>query len=116
VFPASNWPLHLTLVPPFDIDLAPDAVAALFPKSAPITVTAAEEALFGARRTVPVTLIQPTKQLSELHAALVDTLEAAGARIPDQKHIRGGYRPHATSQRSARLRAGDSVAVDSLAG
>jgi 2'-5' RNA ligase len=115
VFPASDWPLHLTLVPPFDIDLAPDAVAALFPKPAPITVTAGEEALFGARRSVPVTLIQASKDLTELHTALVDALETAGARIRDQKHIRAGYRPHATSQRSARLRAGDSVAVDSLA-
>jgi 2'-5' RNA ligase len=115
VFPADDWPLHLTLVPPFDIDLAPDAVAARFPKPAPITVTAGGEALFGARRSVPVTLIQPSNELTELHAALVDALEAAGARIRDQKHIREGYRPHATSQRSARLRAGDSVAVDSLA-
>ncbi|MFF1878360.1 2'-5' RNA ligase family protein [Leifsonia sp. NPDC058230] len=90
-------------MPPFEIDLGP------------FTVSAGDEALFGPRRSVPVTLIRPSTVLSELHDALVDALEEAGARIRDQKHIRGGYRPHATVQGSARLRAGDSVVVDSLA-
>jgi 2'-5' RNA ligase len=114
VFPASDWPLHVTLVPPFETELTPDAVAALLPPARPVTVTAGDEALLGARRSVPVTLIRPVDDLLALHAALIDALEAAGVVVADQHHIRAGYLPHATVQRSGRLHPGETFTVGEL--
>ncbi|MFF1635935.1 2'-5' RNA ligase family protein [Leifsonia sp. NPDC058248] len=115
MFPASDWPLHVTLVPPFETELTPDAVVASFPPARPVTVTAGDEALLGAGHTVPVTLIRPADDLLALHAALIDALESAGVRVADQRHIRAGYRPHATAQRSARLRPGETFTIGELA-
>jgi hypothetical protein len=115
VFPASDWPLHVTLVPPFETELAPDAVVALFPPARPVAVTAGDEALLGARHTVPVTLIRPVDDLLALHAALIDALESAGVGVADQRHILAGYRPHATARRGGRLRPGATFTIGELA-
>jgi hypothetical protein len=64
---------------------------------------------------VPVTLIRPADDLLALHAALIDALESAGVRVADQRHIRAGYLPHATAQRSGRLRPGESFTIGELA-
>jgi hypothetical protein len=78
-------------------------------------VTAGDEALLGARRSVAVTLIRPVDNLLALHAALIDALESAGVVVADQHHMRAGYLPHATVQRSGRLRPGESFTIGELA-
>ncbi|MFB9748045.1 2'-5' RNA ligase family protein [Leifsonia shinshuensis] len=114
-FGAGEWPLHITIVPPFQSELDADAVAALLPRGPRIPVVAGCRASFGHRRAVPVTLIRPNPALLALHAACVDALEAAGAVVADQRHIRAGYRPHASDQRFGALAPGDHASLAELA-
>ena len=114
MFPAGDWPLHITIVPPFETELDAEAVAGLLPRAPRIPLVASGHAMFGSRRSVEVTLFEPSEALIAAHRATVDALEAAGARIPDQRHLRDGYRPHATVQRSGSLKSGDRVTVDAL--
>jgi hypothetical protein len=114
VFPAGDWPLHVTIVPPFETELGVDAVAALLPSAAPIPVVGAARERFGAHRTVPVTVLRASTPLLALHTAAVDALEAAGAHLRDPHHLRDGYRPHATDQRTGRLHPGEHALLTEL--
>ena len=105
----------MTVVPPFRSELDSEAVAAALPRGPRIPVVAGARASFGHRRTVPVTLVRPSPALLALHNACVDALEAAGAVIADQRHIRGGYRPHASDQPGGALAPGDHTALTELA-
>ena len=102
-------------MPPFETELEADAIAALLPRGPRLPVVAGARASFGHRRTVPVTLIRPSPALLALHEACVAALEAAGAVIADQRHIRMGYRPHASDQRAGALAPGDHAALAELA-
>jgi hypothetical protein len=104
----------VTVVPPFETELEADAVAALLPRVPPIPVVGAAHERFGSHRTVPVTVLRPSAALDALHRAAVDALESAGASIRDQRHIRDGYRPHATDQRTGRLHPGEHAVLSAL--
>ncbi len=113
-FPAGDWPLHVTIVPPFETELSVEEVAALVPRVAPIPVVGGGHERFGARGTVPVTVLHESAPLTELHVALVDALEAAGIALHDQRHLRDGYRAHVTDQRTGRLHPGEHALLTEL--
>ncbi|MGN6425911.1 2'-5' RNA ligase family protein [uncultured Leifsonia sp.] len=115
MFSGGDWPLHVTIVPPFETELDAPAVAALLPRSPAVRVVAGERAAFGRHRDIPVTLLHPSPALLALHRDAVRALEAAGARIHDRHHILDGYRPHATRQRRAALDPGDHDTLTELA-
>ena len=106
-FPAADWPLHVTIVPPFETELSAESVADLLPQVPPIPVAGAARERFGAHRTVPVTVLHDSAVLADLHRVTVDALESAGAAIRDQRHLRDGFRPHVTDQRTGRLHPGE---------
>jgi hypothetical protein len=114
-FGAGEWPLHVTIVPPFHAELDAQAIAALLPQGPRIPVVAGARAAFGHRHSVPVTLVRPSPALLALHRAAVDALEAAGAVIADQRHIRAGYRPHASDQGVDALLPGEHTSLTALA-
>jgi len=102
-------------VPPFETGLDAEAVAAQLPHGPRLPIVAGARASFGHRRAVPVTLIRPSPALLALHLACVDALEDAGAVIADQRHIRSGYRPHASDQRLGALAPGEHASLTELA-
>jgi 2'-5' RNA ligase len=113
-FPSGDWPLHVTLVPPFETELDAEGVAALIPRVPPIPVTGAAHERFGAHRTVPVTVLRHSPPLLALHTAVVEALEREGVTVRDQRHIRDGYRPHVTDQRTGRLHPGERTLLTEL--
>jgi len=113
-FPASDWPLHVTVVPPFEAEADAAAVSALIPRVPPIPVVAAARERFGVHGTVPVTVLRDSGALRSLHIAIVDALEASGATLRDQHHLREGYRPHVTDQRTGRLHPGEHALLAEL--
>lgn len=124
VFPASQWPLHVTLSTNFDVVAEPEAVAAIIAEIAAathsFTITGGEQALFGSHHSTPVTLVEPREPLARLHAALVAGLRAHGAVFLYPEHLGDGYRPHATMQTRNRphpavLATGRRVLLDTLA-
>ncbi len=102
-------------MPPFETVHDAGAVAARLPHGPRLPIVAGARASFGHRRTVPVTLIRPSPALLALHEMCVEALEADGAVISDPRHIRAGYRPHASDQLVGALAPGHHASLSELA-
>lgn len=134
-FPVSEWPLHITVLPPFHTDAAASDIAGviagvstrvpagvkagLSAASASgriaITAVAGADALFGRREDVPVTLVDGNPALSELHRALVDALRPF-ASSPDEPAFTGpGFRAHITIKNGTRVQEGDKLSLSQIA-
>ena len=117
-FTVADWPLHVTLVEPFlteldasDVAGAMDSVAQT---TAPVHARAGEEAMFGRRRDVPVTLVRDGGELAALRARTLDALRDAGVDL-DRIRARNDFRPHVTRKQHGHLAPGARVVLDSLA-
>lgn len=114
-FTLREWPLHLTVAPTFVITNGlPAVVSAVAPILLPqpgLRVCVGPEEAFGHARNVPVSTITATRELSELHVALVTALLAVGAHFDDPDIIGDAYRPHITLKGAAALRPGAGVTL-----
>jgi 2'-5' RNA ligase len=115
-FTVAEWPLHVTLVEPFQTELgAPDVARVLRSEVAGVGVvraTAGEEALFGRRRDVPVTLVRDGGALGSLRERAVGALRDVGI---DVGRTRVEFRPHVTRKHHGRLRTGQRVELGTVA-
>lgn len=115
-FTVADWPLHVTLVEPFDTatpaDVLATALAQIARTAHPIGATAAEDAMFGARKDVPVSLITDGGEIRMLRTQALAALEPLGL---DARRVRPDFRPHVTAKHHGRLRPGDRVRFDRLA-
>ncbi|HVL61576.1 MAG TPA: 2'-5' RNA ligase family protein [Microbacterium sp.] len=115
-FTVADWPLHITLVEPFATEhpagIVAEAVRVATADSAVVRATAGDDALFGRRRDVPVTLVRDGGELAALRKRTLDALHRAGV---DTGHLRADFRPHVTRKHHGRLRAGERVALDTVA-
>jgi 2'-5' RNA ligase len=118
-FTLRAWPLHLTVAPTFVIE---GGLPAALPTVAPILVAQPALALrvgpaegFGKAMNVPVSLVEPTAELTQLHAGLVTALVAAGARFDDPEFVGAGYRPHITLKGVAPLQPGVGLTLQQAA-
>ncbi|MDR5700298.1 2'-5' RNA ligase family protein [Agromyces aerolatus] len=115
-FTVADWPLHVTVVEPFESAASPEQlVSALQPvagRAHVVRTTAGENAMFGRRRDVPVSLIRDGGEIVALREAALAALAAAGL---DLGRVRPDFRPHVTVKRHGRLYPGDHVAFDRLA-
>ncbi|MBG6057228.1 2'-5' RNA ligase [Cryobacterium sp. MP_M5] len=118
-FLVPDWPPHITVLPPFHTD-APaaeiaDAIAAATAGQTVLSVTAAEDDLFGRRENIPVTLIAPNPALAGLHRTLVDAVRPLAA-APDEPAFTGpGFRAHVTVKRAGRVHQGDEFELTQIA-
>ena len=118
-FAVADWPLHITVLPPFLTD-APagriaTAMAGVARSQPPFTVIAGSDELFGRRLDIPVTLVVPDDALSRLHTALVSAIRPFAA-VPDEPAFTGpGYRAHITHKPPARPHPGDSIPLRQIA-
>jgi len=115
-FTVADWPLHVTLVEPFATEhpagIVAEAVRVATADSAVVRATAGDDAMFGRRRDVPVTLVCDGGELAALRKRTLDALHRAGV---DTGHLRADFRPHVTRKHHGRLRAGERVALDTVA-
>jgi len=115
-FTVADWPLHVTLVEPFATEhpagIVAEAVRVATADSAVVRATAGDDAMFGRRRDVPVTLVRDGGELAALRKRTLDALHRAGV---DTGHLRADFRPHVTRKHHGRLRAGERVALDTVA-
>lgn len=123
VFPRSDWPLHITLVR-FDVGATDGAdpaegIAALAqaPAGAALgaRLTVGNDAGFGRNGSVPVSLIQPQRDLQTLHEQLVAAVGSLGGKVLTPAHTLSGYRPHVSHHGDKRLYPGDVVVLDWIA-
>ena len=80
-----------------------------------ITAMAGEDAMFGRRHDVPVTLIQDNEQLNGLHAALVDAVRPFAANPEEPAFTGPGFRPHISMKNEHRVHEGDRLPLAQVA-
>jgi 2'-5' RNA ligase len=122
-FAVTDWPLHITVLPPFGTHAAPadlvDAIAAgiaavASPPSA-ITATAGGDELFGRRHNIPVTVIAENEELARLHRALVEAVRPLAASPNEPAFTGPEFRPHVTTKRHGRIHLGDELSLTQVA-
>lgn len=117
-FAASEWPLHVTLVPRFALNLEDtgllEKLAALLRSHKPVEVVAGTDELFGEFNNIKVTLLEKTPELMNLHNTIISLLKSAGAVFDEPSFIEEGFRPHVTVQSKRRVHQGDLVKIDEL--
>ena len=122
-FPVSDWPLHITVLPPFHTDAAASVIARVIARVIAATpsggnalmAVAGDDALFGRRENVPVTLVEANLTLTELNRALVDAMRPF-ASSPDEPAFTGpDFRAHITIKNGNRVQAGDVLTLSQIA-
>ena len=115
----SDWPLHITVVPPFLTEAPAGLIAAAIGAAARaqphLAVVAGRDALFGRRHDIPVSLIEPSADLTTLHLALVAAIRPFAA-APDEPAFTGGsFSAHVTHKSLARVHPGEPLTLTQLA-
>ncbi len=117
-FTVAHWPLHVTLVEPFPTPLGAEEVAAVLGGVAgighdarAIHAGAGDDAMFGRRRDVPVTLVVDGGELAALRTRTLAALRRAGVDVEP----RLDFRPHVTRKQHGRIRPGDRVELATVA-
>ncbi|HEU0182898.1 MAG TPA: 2'-5' RNA ligase family protein [Agromyces mariniharenae] len=117
-FTVAQWPLHVTLVEPFPTSLGAEEVAAVLGEVAgighgarTIHAGAGDDAMFGRRRDVPVTLVVDGGELAALRTRTLAALRRAGVDVEP----RPDFRPHVTRKQHGRIRPGDRVELATVA-
>ena len=101
----ADWPLHITVFPPFLTSAEPADVAAAIEEAAAgqpaLAAAVGPDALFGRRHNIPVSLVDDSPALTALHRALKDSMRQFAA-APEEPAFTG--RAFAPTSRS-RIRA-----------
>jgi 2'-5' RNA ligase len=118
-FAVRDWPLHITVLPPFLTDASPteiaDSIAAAASAQGPLTAIAGHDEMFGRREDVPVTVVVENEALTRLHRTLVDAVRPFAAS-PDEPAFTGpGFRAHVTIKRNGRVHRGDELSLAQIA-
>lgn len=115
-FKRSEWPLHLTIVPWFtvkDQNWFTTGLVKVLDHQKPIQLVMGEKEMFGAKRNVPVNIITPNDELSELHEKLLSLVREWG-ELQGSKFIEAKYRPHVTHHRGNFLTSGSEWTLDNI--
>ena len=118
-FAVADWPLHITVVPPFLTDADPADVATAIEKAAAgqtaLAATVGPDALFGRRHNIPVSLVDDSPELTALHRALKEAMRQFAA-APDEPAFTGaGFRAHVTVKNQGRVHEGDVLMLTQIA-
>jgi 2'-5' RNA ligase len=118
-FAVEQWPLHITVLAPFQTDAAPAeiagvAAAALVGFDA-LTVLAGHDELFGRRHDIPVTLIDDNTELTRLHDRLVEALRPLATDPLESAFAGSNFRAHVTVKLQGRVRVGDELRLTQVA-
>lgn len=114
-FSMTEWPLHVTLADVFAIDRADtsidEKIRNVVESHNPFGIKVGEQTTLG---ITPVTLLDKTDALVDLHNRLVDLLEQNGATFNTPEFTRAGFLPHCTIQTTGQLQKGDIFTVREL--
>lgn len=117
-FPASEWPLHVTLLANFTlgkpIEQLEKELADYVQHAKPFDIMADGEAFFGPKQNVHVSLIKPNDEIIAMHNTLAAITKQLDAVYDEPAFMGEGYRPHATIQAKARLADKQSVPLDDI--
>jgi 2'-5' RNA ligase len=118
-FAVREWPLHVTVVPPFSSHAAIDDIARVIAETTAGTpvfqVTAGGSALFGRRHDIPVTLVEDDPRLTGLHDQLAGALRPLASSASDRSFQATEYRPHVTTKGERHVVEGDVLTLGQVA-
>jgi len=110
-----NIPVHLTHVDSFQIDLSLEELEAKLQHALAdqksFTVKALRDEFYGPDKDIPVTVLELTPELEELHAKIMDMLEAEGAFLKNPHFHREGFMPHVSVYGSRRVGVGEDILI-----
>lgn len=114
----TDWPLHITIVPWFRLDISSPQLAARLQKhyigSNAFKVTVLDEVKLGYKKTKGVNLVA-APELIKLEGQTRRLLHAYQAWVVDEADkTRRGFHPHVTAQSADRVHEGDSFTCDRL--
>lgn len=117
-FMFKDWPLHITIVPWFRLDITSPQLAKQLKENyiggTAFKVTTLDEAQFGYRKTKIVNLVA-APELMKLEGQTRRLLHAHKAWVVDEADkTRRGFRPHVTALSAGRAYEGDSFSCDRL--
>lgn len=115
-FPVSAWPLHVTVVEPFetrhDATWVADLMGPVLRGRRAIEAASFDRAMFGRRRDVPVTLVRDDGPLGAMRTRLLGALREADV---DVARARLDYRPHVTDTSLGSMPTGRRVMLEQTA-
>lgn len=118
-FAVSEWPLHITVVPPFDTEAGADELASALEAACDgediIHAVAGPDALFGRRHDIPVTLVQRDEELDRVQQRLTAAIRPLAARPDDVMFTGRTFRPHVTVKGDRRVDHGDALRLAQVA-
>ena len=118
-FATAQWPLHITVLAPFETDAAPSEIARLTAAALAgydaLTVVAGQDELFGRRHDILVTVINDNAALTQLHDRLVEALRPLATDPHEWAFVGPEFRAHVTVKRQARVQAGDELNLTQVA-
>src|SRR5690554_5768470 len=119
LFAVHEWPLHVTVLPPFTTDVTGTELGRVISTATreqpALHVVAAGDELFGRQHDIPVTVLAQNEQLTALHHKLRAAVRPFAAQ-PDEPAFTGeGFRPHVTVKSHGRVHEGDAFTLSQLA-
>lgn len=109
-FPVAAWPLHVTVVEPFethhDRAWVADLLGGVLHGRRAIDAVAFDRAMFGPKRDVPVTLVRDGGPLGAMRTRLLRALREADV---DVARARLDYRPHVTDSVNGSIAPGRAI-------
>ena len=118
-FAVESWPLHITVLAPFETDAAPAEIArvsaAALAGFVAVTVVAGQDELFGRHHDIAVTLIDENAALTRLHDLLVAALRPLRSSPTEPAFTGPNFRAHVTVKSQGRVHVGDEITLTQLA-
>jgi len=118
-FRVEDWPLHVTVVPPFSTEASDDEIAGVIEgvtaEHPPFTARAGDERLFGRDNTIPVNLVDEHPDLTRLHRALVAALRPLATDPTERAFTAPVFVPHVTVKGDRRAIAGEQLDLRQVA-
>jgi hypothetical protein len=113
-----NWPLHITIVPWFRLDISSSQLAKQLKEhyigSNAFQVVVLEETQLGYKKRKVVNLVA-NPELMKLEGQTRRLIHALKAWVVDEAdNTRNGFHPHVTALKTGRVREGDSFNCDRL--
>jgi 2'-5' RNA ligase len=114
-FQSSDWPLHVTLLRPFETEVGAVKLIELLKKISDthqeLSTTGKSKEMFGEKEDVAVTELICTPELQKLHddikTAFIDDITFIAHQYPT-------FRPHMTEQNGKSINVGEVIALKNL--
>ncbi len=117
-FPATEWPLHITLLDTFKTDWQVDKLASalgdLAEATRPFTTLVTNSVMLGENKDEPVKLLASSKDILRLHHGLLLLGDKASLVFNTPEFVGNGFLPHITDQRCSNVEIGKSYQFSTI--